>query len=160
MARRGVAIESLRPWTAIEEELLREHYRRGQVRQLAALLDRTPESIRAHWGHMKNRCRDAENQRNAESRPIDNGRRWTLEEHTFVAETLDLPVAEVAACVNRSIFATEQRRHRILNGETFHFMDDSPRGYAPRPERRQVVAAVHPPQPTCPRCTLQHVGEC
>jgi hypothetical protein len=52
------------------------------------------------------------------ARPLTapNGRFWTEEDRTFVSETMELPVAEVAAALNRSEHAIEQARTRVRHG--------------------------------------------
>lgn len=149
---RGVATGPLRPWLSQEDELVLENYAPGKVATLAALLERTPVAVRARYRVLLGRrSRVNEVAANEASRPLDHGRRWTLEEHQFLEETMELPVAEVAAAVERSIFATQQRRHRILTGEEFSF--DGATVYRPRQE-----PPVAPP--TCSRCTSQHRGDC
>lgn len=155
---RGVVTGALRPWTRDEDELVLENYRKGEVKALAELLDRTPEAVRTHYRWLVHRrCREAEVSQNDLSRPATNGRRWTPEEQALLEDTMDLPVAEVAACLDRSIFATQQRRHRTLNGERFTY-DNAHREQGDPPRRLRSVAL--PALPTCPRCTLQHNGDC
>lgn len=156
---RGVAAGTLRAWTAAEDELLAEHYRKGDVKLLAELLGRSPDAVRTHyrWLVKQQRSREAEIAQNDESRPATNGRRWTREEQEFLEATMDEPVAQVAACLNRSIFATQQRRHRTLIGETFTYEDH----YREQPETHRRGAPVTPTAlPTCARCTTQHNGDC
>lgn len=159
---RGVAIGPVRPWTAEEDELLLEYYARGQVSELAELLGRTVDAVHNHYHRIQhNRDRTDEIEANRASQPFGAKRWWTPEEHEFVAQTLDEPVAEVAACVNRSIFATQMRRHQILRGDTFRFMEDSPASSLGGTRRRPAQdAPVDLSAPRCDRCFCHHRGDC
>lgn len=150
---RGLPL-AVRPWTPAEDEYIREFYGQVTCRELAEALDRTIGSVDLHARRILGlRPRDGEIARNAESRDHaeQNNQPWTTTEHEFVAETLDEPVADVAACLGRTIFAVQARRHLIISGR-------------PMPQAgvsRQLPPAAPPlAQPTCPRCTLQHRGEC
>lgn len=153
-------------WSAEEDQFMMDNYERLGAQGVADSLGRTLSAVyvrRKILSHdltwLQNRYRQARAcryRRNELSRQSAARYRteWTDHEDQFVLETIDDSAEDVAAVLERTVYAVYTRRRDLKDGRIRPAAERQAYGVRGGP------AVIERPAPTCPRCFAQHPGEC